>query len=69
MCDRRGRELFDILRLEDQLQNDEVIVKRDQTTEERDNNEPEQAVTRTGTKSDAKEVEFSEESGERRQPG
>ena len=45
---------------------DQVIIERDEAAEERQRDEPEQAIIRTGPQRDAKQVELSEKSSERR---
>src|SRR5437764_13273825 len=51
------------------FQRDQVIIERDEAAQERQGDEPKQAVICSGTKRHAKEIKFSKKSGERRQSG
>ena len=54
----------------DRLQDDEIIVKRNETAAERERDEPEQSVSRSRrAKGGAEQVKLSEETCEWREPG
>src|SRR4051794_30810424 len=67
--EKRDRVPFSSSCLENYLQNYQIIVKRDQTAEERQGDQPEQPVIRAGAKCSSEKIKLSEESGERWQPG
>ncbi len=54
---------------EDHLEHEQVVIERDQAAEERESDEPKQAVIPAGSHGRAEEIKLPEESRERRQAG